>query len=167
MGNFDEPIKISIFVKDIYAGFSVVVIIYLPKISTLICVQLNLKNDQLRRRFDSLKYDLKKIEEGLPYSYILLNPDPTRRLQSYTMYRSANCRQHLYLSDHRRDTCLVSIIGLVLTIMDLCMAAESECNVHCIACLTYVNPIKSEDCPRFFMTEGGPDISRASDVVNG
>lgn len=27
-------------------------------------VQLNLKNDTLRRRFDSLKYDLKKIEEG-------------------------------------------------------------------------------------------------------
>jgi len=47
MGNFDEPIKISIFVKDIFAGFSV----------------LNLKNDVLRRRFDSLKYDLKKIEE--------------------------------------------------------------------------------------------------------
>ncbi|KAK2465189.1 hypothetical protein APHAL10511_002543 [Amanita phalloides] len=47
MGDFDEPIKISIFVKDLYAGFSV----------------LNLKNDALRRRFDSLKYDLKKIEE--------------------------------------------------------------------------------------------------------
>jgi hypothetical protein len=26
--------------------------------------QLNLKNDTLRRRFDSLKYDIKKIEEG-------------------------------------------------------------------------------------------------------
>ena len=25
MGNFDEPIRISIFVKDLYAGFSVVV----------------------------------------------------------------------------------------------------------------------------------------------
>lgn len=24
MGNFDEPIRISIFVKDLYAGFSVV-----------------------------------------------------------------------------------------------------------------------------------------------
>jgi len=28
--------------------------------------QLNLKNDPLRRRFDSLKYDIKKIEEGEP-----------------------------------------------------------------------------------------------------
>lgn len=26
--------------------------------------QLNLKNDTLRRRYDSLKYDIKKIEEG-------------------------------------------------------------------------------------------------------
>jgi hypothetical protein len=26
--------------------------------------QLNLKNDVLRKRFDGLKYDLKKIEEG-------------------------------------------------------------------------------------------------------
>ncbi|KAH7909029.1 Translin [Hygrophoropsis aurantiaca] len=47
LGNFEEPIRISIFVKDIFAGFTM----------------LNLKNDQLRRRFDSLKYDLKKIEE--------------------------------------------------------------------------------------------------------
>ena len=29
-----------------------------------ILAQLNLKNDALRRRFDSLKYDIKKIEEG-------------------------------------------------------------------------------------------------------
>ncbi|KAF8967046.1 Translin [Flammula alnicola] len=47
LGNFEEPIKISIFVKELFAGFSM----------------LNLKNDALRRRFDSLKYDLKKIEE--------------------------------------------------------------------------------------------------------
>ncbi|KIP05378.1 hypothetical protein PHLGIDRAFT_128937 [Phlebiopsis gigantea 11061_1 CR5-6] len=47
MGNFEEPIKISSFVKDIFAGFSM----------------LNLKNDTLRRRYDSLKYDIKKIEE--------------------------------------------------------------------------------------------------------
>ncbi|KAL1748423.1 Translin [Schizophyllum fasciatum] len=49
LGNFEEPIRISIFVKDIFAGFSM----------------LNLKNDALRRRFDSLKYDIKKIEEVL------------------------------------------------------------------------------------------------------
>ncbi|RXW22867.1 hypothetical protein EST38_g2988 [Candolleomyces aberdarensis] len=47
LGNFDEPIKISMFVKDLFVGFSM----------------LNLKNDTLRRRFDSLKYDMKKIEE--------------------------------------------------------------------------------------------------------
>lgn len=47
LGNFDQPIKISNFVKELFAGFSM----------------LNLKNDTLRRRFDSLKYDMKKIEE--------------------------------------------------------------------------------------------------------
>ncbi|CAA7261402.1 unnamed protein product [Cyclocybe aegerita] len=47
LGNFEEPIRISMFVKDLFAGFSM----------------LNLKNDTLRRRYDSLKYDIKKIEE--------------------------------------------------------------------------------------------------------
>ncbi|EDR13716.1 uncharacterized protein LACBIDRAFT_308999 [Laccaria bicolor S238N-H82] len=47
LGNFDEPIRISIFVKNVFAGFSM----------------LNLKNDTLRRRYDGLKYDIKKIEE--------------------------------------------------------------------------------------------------------
>ena len=69
---------------------------------------------------------------------------------------SANYPQHLYLAEHRRDT----IIGLVLTVMGLCVAAESECNVDCIACFTYVNPIKSEDYPSLFMTGRGPDIGR-------
>ncbi|KLO14763.1 translin [Schizopora paradoxa] len=47
LGDYERPIRISIFVKSIFAGFSA----------------LNLKNDGLRRRFDSLKYDIKKIEE--------------------------------------------------------------------------------------------------------
>jgi len=47
LGDFEAPIKISQFVKDIFAGFTM----------------LNLKNDLLRRKFDSLKYDIKKIEE--------------------------------------------------------------------------------------------------------
>jgi len=47
LGNFEQPIKISVFVKDLFAGFAM----------------LNLKNDTLRRRYDSLKYDIKKIEE--------------------------------------------------------------------------------------------------------
>ncbi|KAJ7250876.1 Translin [Mycena haematopus] len=47
LGQFEEPVRISNFVKEIFSGFTM----------------LNLKNDSLRRRFDSLKYDLKKIEE--------------------------------------------------------------------------------------------------------
>lgn len=47
LGDFDAPFRISAFVKDLFAGFSL----------------LNLKNDSLRRRFDSLKYDVKRIEE--------------------------------------------------------------------------------------------------------
>ncbi|CAE6427017.1 unnamed protein product [Rhizoctonia solani] len=37
---------------------------YLHGIIALVNELLNLKNDSLRRRFDSLKYDMKKIEEG-------------------------------------------------------------------------------------------------------
>ncbi|KIK69522.1 hypothetical protein GYMLUDRAFT_33896 [Collybiopsis luxurians FD-317 M1] len=47
LGDFEQPLKISAFVKEVFSGFSM----------------LNLKNDILRRRFDSLKYDVKKIEE--------------------------------------------------------------------------------------------------------
>jgi len=47
LGSYDAPFRISAFTKDLAAGFSL----------------LNLKNDLLRRRFDSIKYDLKKIEE--------------------------------------------------------------------------------------------------------
>ncbi|KAH7102538.1 Translin [Auriculariales sp. MPI-PUGE-AT-0066] len=47
MGDFDGPLKISAFVKEVFSAFSI----------------LNLKNDNLRRKFDSLKYILKKLEE--------------------------------------------------------------------------------------------------------
>jgi len=47
LGDFEAPLRISVFAKEVFTGFSM----------------LNLKNDQLRRRFDSLKYDIKKIEE--------------------------------------------------------------------------------------------------------
>ncbi|KAF8176993.1 Translin [Pholiota molesta] len=69
LGNFDEPIKISIFVKDLFTGFSM----------------LNLKNDTLRRRFDSLKYDIKKIEEVVyDVSLRKLAPAPhTSEVESY------------------------------------------------------------------------------------
>ncbi|RDB14554.1 Translin [Hypsizygus marmoreus] len=65
LGNFEEPIRISIFVKDLFTGFSM----------------LNLKNDLLRRRFDSLKYDIKKIEEVVyDVSLRKLAPPPQSRM---------------------------------------------------------------------------------------
>jgi Translin family len=48
MGNYSRPLAISKFVKELSNAFQV----------------LNLKNDNLRKRFDSIKYDVKKIEEG-------------------------------------------------------------------------------------------------------
>ncbi|KAH9179229.1 Translin [Lactarius sanguifluus] len=47
LGDFEAPLRISVFAKEMFTGFSM----------------LNLKNDALRRRFDTLKYDIKKIEE--------------------------------------------------------------------------------------------------------
>lgn len=46
-GDFSRPIRISKFIGDLHSGFKV----------------LNLKNDMLRKRFDGLKYDVKKVEE--------------------------------------------------------------------------------------------------------
>ncbi|XP_055532121.1 translin [Wyeomyia smithii] len=47
LGDFERPLKISKFVADLNSGYRL----------------LNLKNDALRKRFDALKYDVKKIEE--------------------------------------------------------------------------------------------------------
>ncbi|CAH2056337.1 unnamed protein product, partial [Iphiclides podalirius] len=46
-GEYNRPLQISKFVMELNAGFRL----------------LNLKNDHLRKRFDALKYDMKKIEE--------------------------------------------------------------------------------------------------------
>jgi len=46
-GDYNRPMEISKFVGELNAGFRL----------------LNLKNDSLRKRFDALKYDVKKIEE--------------------------------------------------------------------------------------------------------
>ncbi|XP_026316312.1 translin [Hyposmocoma kahamanoa] len=46
-GDYSRPLQISKFVMELNAGFRL----------------LNLKNDHLRKRFDALKYDVKKIEE--------------------------------------------------------------------------------------------------------
>lgn len=47
LGDYSRPLQISKFVAELNAGFRL----------------LNLKNDSLRKRFDALKYDVKKIEE--------------------------------------------------------------------------------------------------------
>ncbi|KAL9134526.1 MAG: hypothetical protein Q9175_004292 [Cornicularia normoerica] len=47
LGDYHRPLEISRFVKDLHAGFQI----------------LNLKNDNLRKRSDSIKYNVKKIED--------------------------------------------------------------------------------------------------------
>ncbi|CAH0058817.1 unnamed protein product [Clonostachys solani] len=47
MGDFDLPLTISAFIKDLFAGFQL----------------LNLKNDILRKRADAVKYDVKRVED--------------------------------------------------------------------------------------------------------
>uniref|UniRef100_U5ESR5 Translin n=1 Tax=Corethrella appendiculata TaxID=1370023 RepID=U5ESR5_9DIPT len=47
LGDYEKPLQISKFVSDLNSGFRL----------------LNLKNDGLRKRYDALKYDVKKIEE--------------------------------------------------------------------------------------------------------
>ena len=46
-GDYQRPARISAFMNDLLSGFRL----------------LNLKNDGLRKKFDSLKYDMKKVEE--------------------------------------------------------------------------------------------------------
>ena len=46
-GDFGLPVEALLFVQELYSGFQL----------------LNLKNDVLRKRYDAIKYDLKKIEE--------------------------------------------------------------------------------------------------------
>ncbi|KAK4047437.1 Translin-1 [Microbotryomycetes sp. JL221] len=47
LGDFQAPLQYSKFAKELSTAFSI----------------LNLKNDSLRKRFDSIKYDVKKLEE--------------------------------------------------------------------------------------------------------
>ncbi|KAI4192586.1 MAG: hypothetical protein LQ350_008616 [Teloschistes chrysophthalmus] len=47
LGDYQRPLQISKFVKDLHAAFQI----------------LNLKNDALRRRSDGIKYNVKKIED--------------------------------------------------------------------------------------------------------
>lgn len=59
LGDYRRPLQISQFVKDLHAGFQI----------------LNLKNDSLRRRSDSIKYNVKKIED-IVYDLSLRNLVP-------------------------------------------------------------------------------------------
>lgn len=45
--DYSRPVRIAEFINSLNTGFR----------------QLNLKNDHLRKKFDSIKYDLKKVEE--------------------------------------------------------------------------------------------------------
>ena len=47
IGNYNRPTCIAAFLSELDAAFRL----------------LNLKNDSLRKKFDGLKYDLKKVEE--------------------------------------------------------------------------------------------------------
>nr|XP_033802816.1 translin [Geotrypetes seraphini] len=46
-GDYSRPLRISTFINELDSGFRL----------------LNLKNDSLRKRYDGLKYDVKKVEE--------------------------------------------------------------------------------------------------------
>ncbi|KAI9883532.1 MAG: hypothetical protein M1823_004696 [Watsoniomyces obsoletus] len=62
LGDYQRPMTISQFVKDLHAGFQI----------------LNLKNDSLRRRTDGIKYQLKKIEDVV-YDLSLRNLVPPQQ----------------------------------------------------------------------------------------
>ncbi|EEH22007.2 hypothetical protein PABG_04218 [Paracoccidioides brasiliensis Pb03] len=59
LGDYSRPLQISKFVSDLFAGFQL----------------LNLKNDSLRKRFDGIKYNVKKVEDVV-YDLALRNLIP-------------------------------------------------------------------------------------------
>lgn len=64
--NFELPTRIAGFVNDIFASYSLVSPVQsnpVPRSWLTNSPQLNLRNDALRRKFDSLKYDLKRCED--------------------------------------------------------------------------------------------------------
>ena len=61
-GDYSRPLRISTFINELDSGFRL----------------LNLKNDSLRKRYDGLKYDVKKIEEVVyDLSIRVLNKEAT------------------------------------------------------------------------------------------
>ncbi|XDG04248.1 hypothetical protein ABKA04_003863 [Annulohypoxylon sp. FPYF3050] len=65
MGDIDLTVRISGFIKDLFAGFQL----------------LNLKNDVVRRRVDSVKYHVKKVEDVI-YDLSLRNLIPKHEAAS-------------------------------------------------------------------------------------
>ncbi|KAF8418959.1 putative Translin-1 [Tirmania nivea] len=63
LGDYQRPLLISRFVKDLHSAFQV----------------LNLKNDTLRRRSDGIKYNVKKIEDVV-YDLSLRNLVPSKEV---------------------------------------------------------------------------------------
>lgn len=59
MGDIDLTVRISGFIKDLFAGFQL----------------LNLKNDIVRKRVDAVKYHVKKVEDVI-YDLSLRNLIP-------------------------------------------------------------------------------------------
>ncbi|KAI8987997.1 Translin [Mycotypha africana] len=80
VGDYERPLIISKHVKDLSAGFQL----------------LNLKNDILRKRFDSIKYDVKKIEEVV-YDITL------RGLHTNAKKRSVNAEAEEDAGDGKRS----------------------------------------------------------------
>lgn len=58
-GNYQRPFEISLFLTELSSGFRL----------------LNLKNDSLRKKFDALKYDVKKVE-GVVYDITIRGLKP-------------------------------------------------------------------------------------------
>ena len=59
LGNYHRPFAISLFLAQLGSGFR----------------QLNFKNDNLRKRFDALKYDVKRVE-GVVYDITIRGLKP-------------------------------------------------------------------------------------------
>jgi predicted translin family RNA/ssDNA-binding protein len=65
LGDYELAVQISKFIKDLHAGFQL----------------LNLKNDILRKRVDTVKYHVKKVEDVV-YDLTLRNLIPTNASQN-------------------------------------------------------------------------------------
>jgi predicted translin family RNA/ssDNA-binding protein len=65
MGNIELTVRISQFIKDLFAGFQL----------------LNLKNDIVRKRVDAVKYHVKKVEDVI-YDLSLRNLIPKPETQA-------------------------------------------------------------------------------------